>query len=131
MHVSPRTVTVNRHTMACSNNILVILYSDAASFVHTRYFYGGFLSGKSSFRVASDHPSSAHKTKHLPHVCRTRGARVGFPDELNDFFSSPEGAPLCTSIKLCNEEQNKNKMLLTSVFIHWLLFFIFEYFSLF
>ena len=75
-------------------------------FVHKKYFYRGFLCGKSSFRVASDHRSSA----------QNKGAQAGFPDELNDFFSSPEGAPLCTSIKLCNEEQNKNKMLLTSVF---------------
>ena len=50
------------------------------------------------------------------HVRAGLRARAGFPDELNDFFSSPEGAPLCNSIKLCNEEQNKNKMLLTSVF---------------
>ena len=56
----------------------------------------------------------APKTKGLAHACRARGA-VGFPDELNDSFSSPEGAPLCNSIQLCNEEQNRNKMLLTSL----------------
>ena len=116
VHVSTRTVAVNRHTVAFSNYTLVILYLDAANFCSKKYFYWGFLCGKSSFHVASDHWSSGHKTKCLPHVCCARGAWVGFPDELNDFFSSPEGAPLCTLIKLCNEERNKNEMLLTSVF---------------
>ena len=32
LHVSPRTVTINHHTMAFSNDTLVTLYLDAARF---------------------------------------------------------------------------------------------------